>query len=200
MALIKGGTSGVELEIDALPKAARGILYKADGTSLYPVNTGSYITRFEIVPTTLLTTTAYWHIRNLDSTKSMFIRSLDMKLGFSGTAAATRSLYELTRTGAATPTGGTNVTPTKMLTTMPASIATDNRFAPGGLTMTSVTFGDPIHLFGNTNQLSADHEHALRFERENPLILLPNEGLVIRANGAVVLGSYVIGSIRWDER
>ncbi len=198
MALIQG-TSGNELEVDVTSKAARVILYKKDGTEGDPQVTGAYAARIEIVPSTLTSGTVYWAIRNNHATLTVYLRKFELKLGFSGIAAATRSAYEMIRFSGATPTGGTALPPVKRRTTYANSLI-DARFAPAGLTMTGTILdtSGAWHTVGHTNQLNVDH--AQNIASENGFELLPGEGLAIRASGALVLGSYLVGSVRWEER
>jgi hypothetical protein len=199
VSVISGGNS---LAIDAVSNAARITQYKTDGSLLNKEYLGSYITRIEIIPTTLTAGTTYFTMRNLGS-KRAFIRSIEFKIGFSGTAAASRTLYEIERFSSATPTGGTPLTATKVDNTYPASSITDIRFSPGGLTTAGVAFEISFHLIGNSNQLTADGFQDISFIKNgeySQFVLAINEGLAIRANTAVVLGSYLVGSIYWDER
>lgn len=202
MAIIQSGGSTDTLTVDATSKAARVTQYTTAGALTNPEYAGSYITRVEVIPTTLTAGTTYFTMRNL-GTRRVFIRRMEFKLGFSGTAAASRSLYEIERFSAATPTGGTAITALKKDNTHPASSVTDIRFAPGGLTTTGVTFEAVLHLIGHTNQLTIDHSQDLSFIGDGEagkIVLAVNEGLCIRANTAIVAGSYLVGNITWDER
>lgn len=195
MAIIQSPT-GVQQEVDSLPKASRIIEYKADGTPVQATNTGEYLSRLEIIPTTLTAGVSYFTMRNLGALK-VYITKIEMKVGFSGVAAASRSTYEIARFTTATPSGGVAIVPTKKNTAMATSTC-DVRFAPAGLTVTGVVVEAPWHLVGHTNQVTIDHSQDIEFD--SPFILNPNEGLIIRSNTALVLGSYLIGSIRWNER
>lgn len=195
MAIIQNAT-GVQQEVDLISKASRATDYKIDGTLVHPINTGEYLSRIEIIPTTLLLGIPYFSIRNLGALR-VFITKLEMKIGHSGVASATRSIYEIARYTSATPTGGTTILPTKKNTSMPTSTC-DVRFAPAGLTAAGIILETAWHLLGHTNQLNIDQIQDIEFD--SPFILNPNEGLVIRSNTAIILGSYIIGSVRWNER
>lgn len=195
MAIIQSAT-GVQQEVDLTPKASRIIEYKADGTVAQPINTGEYLSRLEIIPTTLTAAVSYFSMRNLGALR-IYITKLETKVGFSGVAAATRGIYEIARFTTATPSGGVAIAPTKKNTVMATSTC-DVRFSPAGLTVAGIVVESPWHLIGHTNQVTIDHTQDIEFD--SPFILNPNEGLVIRSNTALVLGSYLIGSIRWNER
>lgn len=202
MAIIQSGASADNLTVDATSKAARVTLYDSAGNKTNPEYAGSYMTRIEVIPTTLTAATTYFAVRNLGA-RRVFIRCIELKLGFSGIVAASRSLYEFTRFSAATPTGGTALSALKKDNTMPATTLTDMRFAAGGLTVSGVVFESPLHLVGHTNQLSTDHAQNINFIGDGEtgkFVIGVNEGFAIRANTAVVLGSYLIGSLIWDER
>jgi hypothetical protein len=203
MAVIKSGDSTDELTVDPTSKAARSTLYDSEGNPVFNPFLGSYSARIEIIPSTLTDGTTYWSMRNLGANR-VFINRLLLKIGFSGTAAATRSLFNIGRFSVATPTAGTAITAVKKDNLHPATSVTDIRFAPGGLTTTGVTFEAPMHVLGPTNQLNDDHYMDLRFgdlsSISDKMILAIGEGLCIRAIGAVVAGSHLLGSIHWDER
>lgn len=195
------GTSGVDWRGDA-NGSGRVTLYKSDGTPHFTEYEGSYMVRIEIIPTTVTAATTYFAMHNL-GTKRAFIRKIEMKEGFSGTAAASRSIFEFERLFTATPTGGTALTALKKNNnTMPTSSVSDIRYAPGGLTTTGVTWEAPFFLAGVTNQLNTDFAQDLDFANsgeQGKFVLNINEGLAIRANTALVAGAYLIGQISWDE-
>lgn len=197
MAIIQSPT-GVQQEVDTLPKASRNILYKADGTAVNPIK-NDYMARIEVIPSTVLAATTFWTMRNLSGgTIKVYITKLEMKVGFSGVAAATRSIYEIVRFTTATPTGGSTLVAIKKDNAQAASVVTDIRFSAAGLTVTGAVFETPWHLIGHTNQVTIDHNQDISFD--DGLVLGPGEGLAIRANTTLVAGSYLIGSIRWQER
>lgn len=196
MALIKGGTSGTELEINAASKGARVELYKPDGTPLNPDPVGAYIARVEVIPSTVTVNTVYFSIYNQGPYAS-WIRALELKLGFAGTAAATRSIFGIGRYTGTEMTGGTALTPEKRDSVYPASSIVNVRYAPAGLTTAGATMATAFHLVANNNQLNSDHVQQITFDF--PLILAPNEGLYLYAHTALVAGSYCVGSIRWED-
>jgi len=200
-AVIKSGVDATLWTIDPTSKAGRVTQYETDGQLINKEYAGCYRTPIEIVPTTLTLGTTYFTMRNLGTRRAWIVR-LELKTGFSGTAAATRSLYEIERFSAATPTGGTALTAIKNDNTFSASSLTDIRFAPAGLTTTGVTFEQRWHMTGNTNQLNVDmgQDFTPAADERQKFQLAVNEGLAIRANTAIVAGSYLIGSIQWCER
>lgn len=201
MAIIQSGVTTDTLTIDTISKAARITQYTTNGNLINKEYLGSYMVRIEIVPTVLTAGTTYFAMRNLGPNR-VFIRRIELKVGFAGTAVASRSLYEMERFSAATPTAGTTLAALKKDNTSGTSSVGDIRFAPGGLTTTGVIFEAPFFLTGHTNQLSIDHEQDLQFSEEegDKMVLAVNEGFAIKANTAIVLGSYLVGTIMWDER
>lgn len=195
-------SGGNSLAIDSSSLAARVTQYKTDGTLFFQEYSGSYSAFIQIIPSTLTAGTTYWAMRNL-GTQTVFIRRIELKMGFAGTVAASRSVYEIERFNTATPSGGTAITITKMNNNYPTSSVLDIRFAPGGLTTTGVVFESPFHQVAHTNQLNVDTAQDLDFVGNGEhaeFVLAVNEGLAIRSTTAIVSGSYLVGSIFWDER
>ena len=200
MATIRGAVSQVDQDVGATSRGAFVEPMRSDGTPLTPLYAGVYSLRFEVVPTTLTAALAYWTMRNTGS-RRVIVRSTSITNGFSGTAAASRSLYEMGRFGSATPTGGTSLTPIQHDNTYPASSVLDARFSPSGLTTTGVVFEAPFALFGVPNQLNAVTTREWNpISEQDAFTLAVGEGLYIRSNTAIVLGSYLVGSIKWSER
>lgn len=200
MALIVGGTSQASLEVGATSKGAHTEVKRADGSDVVPVYLGVYTHRFEVVPTVLTAAATYWAMRNT-GVVTAYIRRLVLKLGFSGTAAASRSLFELVRFYQGSYSGGTQITPVGAKRVAPTPAVNDGRFSPAGLTAAGILTEAPWLLVGVTNQLAADH--VLDWEaidEQDCLLLAPGEGLALRANTAIVLGAYATGHISWGER
>lgn len=143
---------------------------------------------------------AIWFVRNTHASRKVHIRRLFLNLGFSGTAAASRSIYHLIRFSAATPSGGTTIAAVKDdSTNAVASAVGAAQQHTAALTVTGVTFDtNPIALFGHTNQLSASVPVDLDLLSER-IILNPGEGLAIRAHAATVAGSFGVGFLSWSE-
>lgn len=200
--VLKSGADSTLATVDPVSKALRTTLYRPDGAVIFPTYDGSYLTRIEVVPTTLTGGTTYFSMRNLGS-KRVFIRRIEMKWGFSGTAAATRSIFDFQRFSTATPTAGTTQTALKKDNVFATSSVTDIRFAPGGLTTTSVVFESSFFIGGISSNVNCDHAQDLHFlgdGEHGKFVLAVNEGMCIRANGTVVAGAFCIGQITWDER
>lgn len=197
---IKSTDSTEELIIDGTSNAARVTQYNTNGDAVYASYVGAYMTKIEIIPTTLNAGTTYFSMRNLGS-NDIHIHRILLYSSFSGVSAASRSIFEIERFTTATPTGGTAQTAVKKASSDPTSNMTDIRFAAGGLTTTNVVFGDPFTLVNVTNQLSYQTAFQIEYpeEQDNRLVLAANEGLCIRANTAIVSGAALLGSIDWDE-
>lgn len=196
MAIIQSGDSDDTLTIDPAANAARVVLYDAAGNQIDQVADGAYCTHLEVVPTVITLGTVYFAMRNT-STKTAKIKRIELAMNFSGTAAATRSIFSLCRFSAATPTGGTPQTAVKKKQTDPASSMGDIRAAPGGLTITGITQDSPYHLFSLQNQLNATIAQSLIFQE--PIVIVPGDGILIKAHTAVVAGVAITGSINWTE-
>lgn len=153
----------------------------------------------DIVPSTVTSGTVYFSLRNGGS-KTMYVKRLDLQMGFTGTAAASRSSYEVVRYNG-TPSGGTAVAAVKKLSTQ-ANSGAAALVAPAGLTVSGVTFDTAFHRVASPNQLTATTAQDVDFGDVDAakIALLPGEGLAIRANGAVVAGSFLVGSLGWHER
>jgi hypothetical protein len=156
-----------------------------------------YSLALNITAATLTDGTSYFTLKNT-GTNVMRLHSLLMLLSFTGTPAATRSLYSLQRFTGATPTGGTAVTPAKRDSSNATAAGVDARHNSGnGVTTTGVTFGDVLLLSGHASSAA---DVVINPALENaPLILRPSEGLAVRANGAVISGSIITLNLAWRE-
>ena len=199
MTLIQSGASSDLATVDPGSKALRATLYKSNGAELDfdgSAATGSYGVVVDVVPTTLTDGTVYWTLLN-NGTKEVWLKCFELTMGFSGTAAATRSALSISRFSNATPSGGTSAVPVKHDPAFPASSVGDVRFAPAGLTLSGVVFEAPFCLLAVPNQLNANFSFPI-----NPpgaIVIEPNQGIAVRAVGAVVLGLFLAGSVHWAE-
>lgn len=200
MATIRDFVSKIGWKIDTTSQAGRVTGYKTDGSSVYASYVGAYMTKIEIIPTTLASGTTYFTARNMGA-KDIHIQRFLLNTSFIGVAAASRSIFEIGRFSTATSTGGTAQTAIKKDNDYPVSNMTDIRFAPAGLTTTNVVFEAPIMLIAVTNQLSyqVTMNYEYQEEQDNRFILAPGEGFYIRANSAIVAGAAILGSFDWDE-
>lgn len=187
--------------VDATPSALRVINYNTAG---YPTFanmswTAIYGTKVEIIPSTLTAGTCYWACRNLGS-RMAYLVSLELITEFSGTAAATRSIFDIGRFTGATPTGGTTLDPCPLSSNYPATTMTDVRYAPGGLTVTGITFGPPVGNFSIRSQLADGKTYTLSASVAG-FEIAPNEGFYIRCQptSAVISGAAITGHALWAE-
>lgn len=161
---------------------------------------GAYNIIVQVAPTTLTQGTTYFAMRNTDGTKIVHILSIVLSGGFTGTNAATTSLFGLCRFLNATPTGGTSSNVVSNNTLYQTSAIGDARFAAGGLTTTGVTFDN--YFFGAVvrSNLAVQSVFPLVLNTyENPFILNPGEGLAVRAGSTVISGAAIYGGISWYE-
>ena len=151
-----------------------------------------------ILPSTLTDGTIFFSLRNPSAAKKIRINSIEAIGSFIGTAAASRSVYRINKF-----TGGTGVTGTTVgvhakQTSNPASVA-EFRIAPAGITVTGATQeAANIAIVQHANQLTANIVADFCMENE-PVELGQNEGIVLRANGAIVLGSGISLQIEFEE-
>lgn len=162
--------------------------------------TGSFMAPIELNPTGLLVNTCYWAMHN-GGDKKVFIHSIRVKLGFSGIAEASRSKYKICRFASIPATGGTAIDVIKKNNDYPASSVTDVRRSQAGLTVAGIVFESNFGSLANTNQLNNDMTSLLSFgeNAQDRLILNKNEGIAFLSDSAIVLGSWMIGEIHWDE-
>jgi len=199
MTLIQSGAGSDLATVDAGSKALRATLYKPNGQVLDfdgSAATGTYGVMMDVVPTTLTDGTVYWTLLN-NGTKEVWLKCLELTMGFSGTAAATRSALTISRFSNTTPSGGTSGVVVKHDPAFPSSSVGDVRYAPAGLTVTGVVFEAPICLLAIPNQLNANFSFPI--VPPGSIVLEPNQGLAVRAFGAVVLGLFLSGSVHWSE-
>lgn len=141
-----------------------------------------------------------WAMRNdPSSTTTVIIENISLNMSFDMGTPLGRSLqrYDLIRFSAATPTGGTSLTPDPTMTTNPTSGVTDARYVDTGLTTTGISFGNPFLTIG----VPATDSAFSNFQNSTMKIFLnPGEGLCIRLNNASVQGQSITGFIQWSER
>lgn len=199
MAQIQDPLTGGILAVELASKAARVLPVFGDGTPITKKKDGRYYARLDIVPTVITAGTAFFSMRNNSSTKNAELELVELLLSFIGTAALSRSIYELVRFSGANTTGGTAIAAVKSDNIADANaVVNDIRFAPAGLTVTGVVFeANPLLLVSHANQLTVAPESRASFGAK--IVLNPGEGLAIRSNGALVAGSGVHGFISWNE-
>lgn len=214
MAVIKSGASSDQLTIDAVAKAARVTLYESDGSLEHQIPLGSYFSDFYLRcgVITAGAGVAVWAMRN-GSSRTVRLQNLILAGGFTGTAAATESVFTVKRFSTATPTGGVAITPNKKDTTMSASAITDMRDIRGtdnataGLTTAGVVF-EPAPFI---QSLVVPHQNVSVFlplrefgiagkKLKDDLVLNANEGLaVVLEAGNTVAGAFIQGLVEWRE-
>lgn len=160
--------------------------------------TSTYFLAQDIVPTTLTTGLNFFCLRNTHAVKKIKIAKIEIIAFFTGTAAASRSLYNLKKFTGWTAQTGTAVQIEKGNTTNPTSIASATWLATG-LTVTGATVSTAnIASIWHANQLTANIVYDRDMEQW-PLILGQNEGIVLQSNGAIVAGSTILLSIKFKE-
>lgn len=137
-----GTTSGIELDVETTPKAAKTILYDAAGNALQPNAVYSGLVPVKVRQTaTTAAAAVVWGLYNSSSTKIVHVRRLWLEMFFDGTSAATSMEYEMGRmTGITTFSGGTLVTPMHKLSSQSGAQVSAARVLDTGLTTTGGTF------------------------------------------------------------
>lgn len=144
-----------------------------------------------------------------DADKIILIKKLYVSLGFTGTAEATAQIYQLKMFSAATPSGGAAITPTKRLSTQPASSVLDIRSATisgtSPLTVTSVAFDASMRSFSCARRVGVAHAvlmepYAENKKSESGCILLPGEGFALLIANNAVVGDIITGCLTWEEQ
>jgi len=126
--------------------------------------------------------TTVFAIRNT-GTKDWSIDHLDVTLGYGGSALSGIRGYSLQRFSAATPTGGTAITPCPN-DSNDAALTCDARFAATGLTVTNVSFGAIISHFLRDIGYSSTSPLIQDWRPDSPIIVHPNEGICVRIDAA----------------
>ncbi len=165
--------------------------------------TPSYAAAFDVTPSTLTDGTTYWAMHNpATSGISIHIRRIETQQGYNGGNSTTRSTYRFARYAGAAPTGGTAVPVAKKESNAADSIAVLST-APAGVTVTgTISEASSFHRFTLTNNPAAFSSQTVDFGTRlaAAIKLLPGEGLVIRATGPITTGSFICGSLGWQER
>jgi hypothetical protein len=196
MAVIQSIDSADGLKIDPTPKAARVVIYDAAGNEINKKADRAYCTRLEVIPTTITLGLAYFAMKNTGA-RTVKLTRVELALNFSGTAAASRSVFSFSRFSGTTPTGGVAQNAVGKDSSHDASSVGDIRSLATGLTITGATPEEPFHLVSLQNQLAATVAQDLEFK--DPIILAPGQGIMVRSHTAVVAGIALIGAINWTE-
>lgn len=203
---IVGTTSGVEMDVEALPKAAKVTLYDASGNSLLPNLTFAGVALINVRQSAATGATAVvWGIHNPSSTKTVLVRKLWLNCFFDGTAAATLMKYEVLKaTGVTAFSGGTVVTPLSKITSQ--SQASSVRLLDTGLTTTGATFGGAATniAMGRVTQTTTNFQANQQLMDWTSLQavdvkLVQNELLCIRQTVTSVIGDNIVGYCEFSE-
>jgi hypothetical protein len=140
--------------------------------------------------------------------KIVHIKKLFVSLGFTGTAEATTQIYQLKMFSAATPSGGAAITPTKRVSSQPATSVLDIRSATisgtSPLTVTNVVFDASMRSFNCARRVGVSpvvlmEPYAENKKDESGCILLPGEGFAILIANNAVVGDIITGCLTWTE-
>lgn len=162
-----------------------------------------YVAEIEVIPSTLTSGTTYWAMRFVSGTGKVRVRRIYFNATFAGAAANTRSVFEVERFSAATPTAGNAITavPLAGIGSIAPTLVTDIRQANGGLTTTSVVFEAPFCNAPMTSQPAAGAQlfDYNPLDRDDYVELLSGDGLCVRANGAIITASGIHGRVLFEE-
>jgi hypothetical protein len=143
-----------------------------------------------------------------DADKIVLIKKIFVSMGFTGTGEATSQIYQLKMFSAATPSGGAAITPSKRLSTSPASSVLDIRSATisgtSPLTVTSVSFDVSMRSFSCARRTGVNPDLLMEpynesKKDESGCILLPGEGFAILTVNTAVVGDIITGCLTWEE-
>jgi hypothetical protein len=182
-----------------------GVEHGNDGLPCNPVPFGSHILPISVRATAATAAPAtIWAMRN-GGTRTLYIRKILLQAVFDGTPAGSEASYAIKRFTAATPSGGTAISPIKKRSSYPVSTLADARFLDTGLTVAGVTFENAAINFGGPRQNGAACEYNMSFdmggnENYDCFVLAPNEGLAIQLANAAVIGDSIQGHLEYDER
>lgn len=210
MAILTLGGSNGQWQGDA-QNNGKVALYDASGRAINYVATGEYIAPVEVRQTsTAAAGQTVWNLRGPTALKA-YIKRLFLTVVFDGTAAAATTLrYGVYRgSGAASPTGGTALTPEKKLSTFATSTTSDVRqdTTGVGLTTTSIAYDAiPCSVLAiPVSVTSTAQTYDLRFDTpeqlDAPVVIAANEHIAIRLQTvAAVIGLGIFGHVEWVER
>ncbi len=198
MTILQGAISQVGVDAGATSKGLYSELVDAQGRKVAPGE--CYSAFIDVAPSTLVDGTAYWFMRNIGA-RDCLVRHIELIMGYTGGNNSSMSSYRFERFATATPTGGTAIVPVKHKNSYGATTMTC-AFLNAGVTVGAATFESAFWRVAHINQLShlaADLNMTDVGEGPN-LELATGEGLILRANGAVLAGSRLVGGVYWSER
>lgn len=198
---IKSGASADLATVNPTAKAVRVIVYDGSGAEADL----EYSESMHSLPVNIRQTAAsvadvtVWTFRNNGAT-AIEVAQIFLTARFDGTAtAASTPRYKLCRFTSATPTGGTAVVAIKHDTAKATPALTyDARFLDTGLTTTSVVFGTEFMVLGVPASATGGAESSILDLTSHPFILAPGDGLAIRVDTAMVIGTGLSGMIHID--
>lgn len=199
MTIIQGGVSQVGANVGAVSQGLYGELVDASGRKI--ASGENYSVLVDLAPATTLTDGTSYFFMKTTGAKTALIRKVELTASFTGTAAASVSSYRIERFTGTTPTGGTALTPVKKKNTYSASTITAG-FLNTGLTTSGTTIEPSFVRLSHMNQLATVpiDLNFTEFGEGSYFCLDVGEGLLIRANGALVAGTRLTGAIFWAER
>lgn len=213
MAVVRSTTDGLgALEVGATSKASRATPYNSLGTEVLnnlPFN-GYFSLAINHVATGIGGAGAcVWWVRN-GSNAVMAFWALHVGLVFTGAAtAASRQEYKWERYVGADPTTSTVIVPQRLDGRYTSTIDLASVFATSSVAVGAATIiRDEIDAFRtgqaiSTTTQTATHRWQTPISSTNkdfPVILAPNEGLLLASVPAIVVGMGIVGHIYWEER
>lgn len=153
----------------------------------------AYVASVHLVPSTLTSGTYY-----LTGVASGTLRIKKIRVGvtFTGTNAASRSVFEIERFTSGTPSGGSSITAVGKASTNAASQLTLS-YANGGVTL-SPTGNVVVATFAVVSQNSMSDFIEIDMS-DAPIMLTANQGLAIKAASTVISGVGLAVGLSWTE-
>ena len=135
--------------------------------------------------------TTVFAVRNT-GTKDWHIHHFDVTLAYgSSTPTSLIKGYVLQRFSAATPTGGTALTPAPN-DSNDAALACDARFVDTGLTMTNVSFGSIFSYFLRDTGYASTAPSMQEWPDDAHIVIHPGEGLCMRIANVTMEAQFAI--------
>ena len=208
-AIIRGGTSGTDADVDTPSKASRVTLYDGAGNPIQPnaVYGGVAIVKVRQSAATGAGVVV-WGLYNSSATVKVHIYDMWLECFFDGTAAATNMEYEVGRmTGITTFSGGAVVTPSHHRTSQSGSQVSSCRVLDTGLTTTGGAFQSQRAILAmgrvtQTTTISVQGKYLGIVDQNLKGIvmeLVQNEALVIRQLVTSVIGDRIQGAVKFYE-
>ncbi len=153
----------------------------------------NYMCAIDLDLVTLTNGTVYYSLFNTHA-RDIYIDKLNLQTMSTTGSGNTKCMFAIARANSTAPTGGTAVLYSK-LDTESKTINVDIRRSNTGLTITGTTI-DPY--FTELALRTGSEGHIFEFDFNGKFVLSPGQGLIIEADGDMVTGSSLHGSVMFS--